>query len=120
MRWARGCDELSPESLQATRFRPGDLEGHALAFANLYSEFANAFMARSLAPPAKQFSAALPTVSDGVVGMLLIEAARRSNVQGGQWCLTDTQGVKSERPRKVLSRSTGIPSSGRTGPSRPR
>jgi predicted dehydrogenase len=88
VRWARGYDELSPESLQATRFRPGHPEGYALAFANLYSEFACALMARSLALPAEQFSAALPTVNDGLVGMQLIEAARRSNEQCGQWCPT--------------------------------
>jgi hypothetical protein len=46
------------------------------------------FMARSLGVPAEQFSAALPTVQDGVAGMQLIEAARRSNEQGGQWCPT--------------------------------
>src|SRR3984957_10267613 len=78
VRWARGYDELSPESLQATRFRPGHPEGYALAFANLYSEFACALMARSLARPAEQFSAAPPTVNDGLVGMQLIGAARRS------------------------------------------
>jgi predicted dehydrogenase len=46
VRWARGYDELSSESLTATRFRPGHPEGYALAFANLYSEFACALMAR--------------------------------------------------------------------------
>ena len=91
VRWARGYDELSPESLHATRFRPGHPEGYALAFANLYTEFACTFMARSLALPAEQFSAALPTVHDGVEGMQLIEAARRSNEQGGQWCPTNLQ-----------------------------
>jgi predicted dehydrogenase len=94
VRWARGYDELSLESLQATRFRPGHPEGYALAFANLYTEFACSFMARSLALPAEQFGAALPTVQDGVTGMQLIEAARRSNEQGGQWCPIDLQGTE--------------------------
>lgn len=31
VRWAKGYDELSPESLDATRFRPGHPEGYALA-----------------------------------------------------------------------------------------
>ena len=91
MRWARGYDALSPESLAATRFRPGHPEGYALAFANLYSEFACTLMARSLGLPSEPFRAALPTVNDGLVGMQLIEAARRSNEQGGQWCSTDLQ-----------------------------
>jgi predicted dehydrogenase len=93
LRWAKGYDELSPESLEATRFRPGHPEGYALAFANLYTEFACTFMAQSLALPTEHFSAALPTVQDGVVGMQLIEAARRSNEQGGQWCPTDLRAV---------------------------
>jgi predicted dehydrogenase len=93
VRWAKGYDELSPESLDATRFRPGHPEGYALAFANLYTEFACTFMAQSLALPTEHFSAALPTVQDGVVGMQLIEAAGRSNEQGGQWCLTDLRAV---------------------------
>jgi predicted dehydrogenase len=89
VQWARGYDQLSPESLRASRFRSGHPEGYVLAFANLYSEFACAFMARSLALPAEEFSAALPTVHDGLVGMQLIEAARRSNEEGGKWCSTD-------------------------------
>ena len=89
VRWAKGYDGLSSESLEAVRFRPGHPEGYALAFANLYTEFACAFIARSLGMPAEQFCAALPTVHDGVAGMQLIEAARRSNEQGGQWCPTD-------------------------------
>jgi hypothetical protein len=72
-----------------------DIEAYdRLAFANLYTEFACSFMARSLALPAEQFGAALPTVQDGVAGMQLIEAARRSNEQGGQWCPTDLQGTE--------------------------
>lgn len=92
VRWAKGYDELSAESLAATRFRPGHPEGYALAFANLYTEFACTLMARSLALPAEQFNPALPTVRDGVVGMQLIEAALRSNEQGGRWCATDFPG----------------------------
>jgi predicted dehydrogenase len=92
VRWAKGYDELSPESLEAARFRPGHPEGYALAFANLYTEFACAVMARSLGLPAEQFRTALPTVHDGVAGMQLIEAARQSNEQGGRWCPIDLPG----------------------------
>jgi predicted dehydrogenase len=92
VRWAKGYDELSPESLEAARFRPGHPEGYALAFANLYTEFACAVMARSLGLPAEQFRTALPTVHHGVAGMQLIEAARQSNEQGGRWCPIDSPG----------------------------
>jgi predicted dehydrogenase len=92
VRWAKGYDELSPESLEAARFRPGHPEGYALAFANLYTEFACAVMARSLGLPAEQFRTALPTVHHGVAGMQLIEAARQSNEQGGRWCPIDLPG----------------------------
>lgn len=68
----RASDGLADSSLQATRFRPGHPEGYALAFANLYREFAQEIAGE---PP----SGLLPTVHDGISTMALIDAAERSH-----------------------------------------
>jgi predicted dehydrogenase len=85
VRLARGYDDLSADSLAATRFRPGHPEGYALAFANLYSDFAQAVIARKLGAPHQEFLDRIPGVADGVRVMALIDAAVRSQDQGGAW-----------------------------------
>ena len=50
-RYAPGFESLAPEALKASRFRAGHPEGYALAFANLYSEFAQAIIAEKLSQP---------------------------------------------------------------------
>jgi predicted dehydrogenase len=84
-RYAPGYDSLAPESLKASRFRPGHPEGYALAFANLYSEFAQAIIARELSQKFSPFLDCLPNADDGVHVMEMIEAADRSNNQNGAW-----------------------------------
>ena len=84
-RIARGYQNLSPWATRGSRFRPGHPEGYALAFANLYADFGCAVMARQLGLPYEQFYKALPTTSDGVVTMSLIEAAVESNCNDGRW-----------------------------------
>jgi predicted dehydrogenase len=85
IRYAPGYDSLSSESLKASRFRAGHPEGYALAFANLYSEFAKAVIAQNQSRSATQFLDCLPSTEDGVHVMEMIEAADRSNNQSGVW-----------------------------------
>jgi predicted dehydrogenase len=85
IRLARGYDDLSKASLEAARFRPGHPEGYALAFANLYSDFARAIMARRLGEPHEQYTALLPGIGEGIAVMALIEAAMTSQRNGGAW-----------------------------------
>jgi predicted dehydrogenase len=85
IRLARGYDSLSAAAASATRFRPGHPEGYALAFANLYSDFAQALMAKRLGMPYKSYMERIPGISDGVDVMALIDAAVRSNDNGGTW-----------------------------------
>jgi predicted dehydrogenase len=85
IRLARGYDDLSADSLEATRFRPGHPEGYALAFANLYSDFARAIVARRLGRPFGAYLDRIPGVRDGVGVMALIEAAVASNERNGAW-----------------------------------
>ena len=85
IRIARGYDDLPEHAEAATRFRPGHPEGYALAFANLYSDFARAVMARRLGLPFSQYLDRLPGALDGVGTMALIEAAVASQNSGGAW-----------------------------------
>jgi predicted dehydrogenase len=85
IRYARGYLGLADDAEAVTRIREGHPEGYLLAFANLYQLFAQAIMARSLGKPSAQFTASLPTVEDGVKGMAFIEAATRSQEEGGTW-----------------------------------
>jgi predicted dehydrogenase len=82
---APGYDSLSPQSLSASRLRPGHPEGYVLAFANLYTEFAKAVIARRLNLPYQAHLRDLPGINDGIAGMALIEAAQRSHDTGGAW-----------------------------------
>jgi predicted dehydrogenase len=85
VRYAPGFDSLAPESLKASRFRAGHPEGYALAFANLYSEFAQAIIAEKLSQPSAPFLECLPSSDDGVHVMEMIDAANKSNSGDGAW-----------------------------------
>ena len=85
IRLARGYDGMAADAEAATRIREGHPEGYLLAFANLYQLFAQAIMARELGRPHEHFVASLPTVEEGVKGISFIEAATRSNDEGGAW-----------------------------------
>jgi predicted dehydrogenase len=73
---SRGSDELSPSSLRAARFRPGHPEGYALAFANLYREFAEEIVCG-------ESTGLLPGAQDGLSTLRVIEAAERSHEHDG-------------------------------------
>jgi predicted dehydrogenase len=77
----RGMDGLAPTSLASTRFRPGHPEGYALAFANLYREFAHALMDCRGTSGAEL----LPTARDGLATLRLLAAATRSHACHGAY-----------------------------------
>jgi hypothetical protein len=56
-----------------------------LAFANLYSEFAQAIIAEKLSQPSAAFLECLPSSDDGVHVMEMIDAANISNSRDGAW-----------------------------------
>ncbi len=85
IRLARGYDGQSEDAVAATRFRTGHPEGYALAFANLYSDFAKAIMAKRLGLPHASFEERIPGIEDGVRVMALIDAAVRSQDSNGAW-----------------------------------
>ncbi len=82
-RLSRGLDELSRPSLEATRFRPGHPEGYALAFANLYKDYAHARLSELIGEDRSPYLEYLPDVRAGLAVMQVIEAAERSHNQRG-------------------------------------
>jgi len=82
-RLSRGLDELSRPSLEATRFRPGHPEGYALAFANLYRDYAYARLSELIGEDRSPHLEHLPDVRAGLAVMQLIEAAERSHNRQG-------------------------------------
>jgi predicted dehydrogenase len=64
---------------QVTRVEIGHPEGYLEAFANLYSDFARAVVARMRHEAPDQIDRAFPTVEDGVKGLAFVEAAIQSS-----------------------------------------
>lgn len=89
---ARGSDWLFPAAQRASRLWPGHPEGFIAAFANLYSDIADAILTRRdgiAVPPewgeADPLAYSFPTVADGVLGVKFVDAAVASHQQDGRW-----------------------------------
>jgi predicted dehydrogenase len=85
---ARGASYLAPAAQRVTRLWPGHPEGFIDAFANLYTDIADAILARRDGVKVDPLAYTFPTVEDGVLGIQFIEAAVESNAQGGRWVNT--------------------------------
>ncbi len=81
----RGFDWLSPAAQRASRLWPGHPEGYVAAFANLYSDIADAVLARRDGVVADPLAYLFPTVEDGVLGVMFVDAAVASHQQEGRW-----------------------------------
>lgn len=80
----RGGPGMDPALAGMTRVPAGHPEGYLEAFANLYSEAAEAILARragSEVPP----DLLCPTVGDGLKGMAFVGACVRSSQRDGTW-----------------------------------
>jgi predicted dehydrogenase len=75
----RKDSRVTDAARQVTRVEIGHPEGYLEAFANLYSDFARAVVARMLHEPPDQIERAFPTVEDGVKGLAFVEAAIQSS-----------------------------------------
>ncbi len=76
---------LCPAALHASRLPGGHPEGFIEAFANLYKNFAAVLRARRTGSAASPLERDFPTVTDGLRGMLFLDAILRSTSQGGVW-----------------------------------
>jgi predicted dehydrogenase len=82
---AQGADGLSPEASRWTRVGLGHPEGFFESFANLYTEVAEAIVAKSEGKVYAKAELGFPDVSDGVRGVAFVESAMRSFAGGGVW-----------------------------------
>ena len=81
----RGEGNLSPEADRTTRVTIGHAEGMPLAFANIYTDLAEALRAlkeqRDIDPSANIY----PRAEDGLRSMAAVFAVAKSGKQGGNW-----------------------------------
>ncbi len=81
----RGGTGLSPEADRASRVTIGHAEGMPLAFANIYSDLAEAIRAKREGRKADPLACHFPTAIDGLRSIAAIKAAVDSASNGGQW-----------------------------------
>lgn len=82
---AQGAGWLSPDASRWTRVGLGHPEGFFEAFANLYTEVADALLAKAEGQPYVKSELGFPDASDGFHGVALVEGAMRSYATGGAW-----------------------------------
>lgn len=82
---AQGAEWLSADAAKWTRAGLGHPEGFFEAFANLYTEVADALIARSEGSTYAKSELGFPDASDGFHGVAFVEAAMRSYATGGVW-----------------------------------
>jgi len=82
---SRGGPGLHAEADRCIRVSLGHPEGFHEAFANLYSDFAEAIVARKTGAEPEPLAMDFPTVDDGAKGVKFVEAAVESSQRGGGW-----------------------------------
>jgi predicted dehydrogenase len=82
---AQGAAWLSPDANKWTRAGLGHPEGFFEAFSNLYTEVADALLARAEGRTYARAELGFPDASDGLQGVAFVEAAMRSYASGGAW-----------------------------------
>jgi predicted dehydrogenase len=70
---------VSEDARRVTRVQIGHPEGYIESFANLYSDFARAVVARMCGEPSHAIDRPFPTVEDGVKGLAFVQAAMQSS-----------------------------------------
>jgi predicted dehydrogenase len=82
---AQGADWLSPDAGRWTRVGLGHPEGFFEAFANLYTEVADALLAKADGKAYPKADLGFPDATDGAIGVAFVESAMRSYAAGGAW-----------------------------------
>jgi predicted dehydrogenase len=82
---AQGADGLSAEANRWTRAGLGHPEGFFESFANIYTEVAEAILAKSEGRSYVKDELGFPDASDGARGVAFVESAMRSYASGGVW-----------------------------------
>jgi hypothetical protein len=80
-----GGPESLPLASRAVRIKAGHPEGFPEAFANLYSDAAEAIAARRSGRKADPLALSFPTALDGLKGMRFVTRVVESSEAGGKW-----------------------------------
>jgi predicted dehydrogenase len=81
----RGAAYLSDAAKRSSRIGTGHPEGFFEAFANIYTDVADAVVERRYGIKANPLAFDFPNVADGVKGVKFIEASVASHKQSGKW-----------------------------------
>ena len=81
----RGAGNLSPEADRASRVTVGHAEGMPLAFANIYSDLAEAISAQKEGRPMDLAANLYPRAEDGLRSMAAVYAVAASGKAMGAW-----------------------------------
>lgn len=81
----RGEADLSPEADRATRVTIGHAEGMPLAFANIYTDLAEAIRAEKDGRPMDPAANLFPRAEDGLRSMAAVVAVAESGRSDGKW-----------------------------------
>lgn len=81
----RGAGNLSPEADRSSRVTIGHAEGMPLAFANVYSDLAEAISAQKLGRAMDPAANLYPRAEDGLRSMAAVFAVAESGKQDGKW-----------------------------------
>ncbi|MCG3267890.1 Gfo/Idh/MocA family protein [Yoonia sp. I 8.24] len=81
----RGEESLSPEADRTTRVTIGHAEGMPLAFANIYTDLAEAITARKEGRTMDPAADLYPRAEDGLRSMAAVAAVAESGKADGQW-----------------------------------
>src|SRR6516162_962758 len=82
---AQGAEWLSADAQRWTRVGLGHPEGFFEAFANLYTEVADALLAKAESKTWVKAELGFPDVTDGARGVAFVDGAIRSYAAGGAW-----------------------------------
>ena len=81
----RGAEGLSPEADRSSRVTVGHAEGMPLAFANIYSDLAEAIRARQENRPMDPAAGLFPNAEAGLRSMAAVFAVAASGKENGTW-----------------------------------
>jgi predicted dehydrogenase len=87
---AQGAEWLSAEAGRWTRVGLGHPEGFFESFANLYTEAAEAILAKTEGRAYTKAEIGFPDATDGARGVAFVESAMRSFAGGGGWTAVET------------------------------
>ncbi len=89
-----------PAAARSTRIVAGHPEGFPEAFANLYSDAAEAIAARRVGIAPDPLSLQFPNARDGAIGVRFMEAVLESSANGGAWtgATLETNSEKGRHP----------------------